>query len=113
MIKNLEKRVKFYLKKYPDCRDNDSQLLAAIWNDFLGGHIRTNERTAWELLCLLAKKELPNPVSIWRCRQKVQQHNAELRGKKWEDRQSHAKSVKKEIVDWENATQGGLFDESS
>ena len=111
MIKNLEDRVAFFLKEFPPCRDNDSQLLAAIWNDFLGGQVKTETKTAWNLLCLLAKKELPNPVSIWRCRQKVQQHNAELRGKKWEERQAHKKTVKDEIINWENADQGGLFDE--
>lgn len=99
MIKKLEDRVSRILVKYPKTRDNDQMLVSLVWCYFIGIE-RCKELSAWELLTMLSRKELPNFVSIWRCRQKIQEHNKELRGEKWADRQSHSKTVKKEITEW-------------
>ena len=99
MIKKLEEKVEFILNKYPETKDNDQMLVSLVWMHHLGRD-RAKELSAWDLLTMLSRKELPNIVSIWRCRQKLQEHNEQLRGEKWEDRQKHSKTVKKEIKEW-------------
>ena len=109
-IKNVKKKVTEVLEKHPQSRDNDMSLLAIVWNDQLGGKIITEDMTAFELLCLLSRKELANPVSLWRCRQKVQEENESLRGDKWKARQEHSKNVVEEIRSWDVPdNQGELF----
>ena len=99
MIKKLEEKVKNILIKFPETRDNDQQLVSFVWWHHLGTE-RVKKMSGWDLLTILSRKELPNIVSIWRCRQKLQEHNADLRGEKWADRQKHSKVVKKEIKEW-------------
>ena len=77
------------------------KLLAIIWNQELGGSDATEKMTAFELLCLLSRKELSNPVSLWRCRQKIQEEDEKLRGSKWKARQEHSKNVVGEIKSWD------------
>lgn len=100
-IKNVKKKVTEVLEKHPQARDNDMSLLAIVWNDQLGGKIITDDMSAFELLCLLSRKELTNPVSLWRCRQKVQELNPSLRGESWKARQEHSKKVVEEIRTWD------------
>ena len=100
-IKNVKKKVTEVLERQPQSRDNDMSLLAIIWNEELGGKDITDTMTAFELLCLLSRKELSNPVSLWRCRQKVQEENESLRGKKWKARQEHSKNVVEELRTWD------------
>ena len=109
-IKNVKQKVTQVLKKHPHARDNDMALLAIIWNDQLGGRDVTDNMTAFELLCLLSRKELSNPVSLWRCRQKIQEEQELLRGDKWKARQEHSKNVLEEIKSWDAPeNQGNLF----
>ena len=109
-IKNVKKKVTEVLERHPQSRDNDMSLLAIVWNDELGGKIVTENMTAFELLSLLSRKELSNPVSLWRCRQKVQEENESLRGDKWKARQEHSKNVVEEIRSWDVPdNQGELF----
>ena len=96
-IKNVKKKVTQVLERHPQSRDNDMSLLAIVWNDELGGKDATDTMSAFELLCLLSRKEISNPVSLWRCRQKVQEENESLRGDKWKARQEHSKNVVEEI----------------
>tara|TARA_R110002110_G_scaffold147162_3_gene337577 strand:- start:2565 stop:2900 length:336 start_codon:yes stop_codon:yes gene_type:complete len=100
-IKNVKKKVTEVLTKHPKSRDNDMSLLAIVWNEQLGGRIITEDMTAFELLCLLSRKELSNPVSLWRCRQKVQEEQENLRGESWKARQEHSKNVVEEIRTWD------------
>ena len=100
-IKNVKKKVTKVLQKHPQSRDNDMSLIAIVWNEQLGGRDVTDTMTAFELLCLLSRKEISNPVSLWRCRQKVQEENESLRGEKWKARQEHSKNVKEEIRTWD------------
>ena len=99
-IKNVKKKVTEILEKYKESRDSDMALLAIIWNEELGGSDKTENMTAFELLCLLSRKELSNPVSLWRCRQKIQEENKDLRGEKWKARQEHSKNVVEELQTW-------------
>ena len=109
-IKNVKKKVTEVLERHPQSRDNDMSLLAIVWNDELGGKDITDTMSAFELLCLLSKKEISNPVSLWRCRQKVQEENESLRGDKWKARQEHSKNVVEEIRSWDVPdNQGELF----
>ena len=109
-IKNVKKKVTEVLERHPQSRDNDMSLLAIVWNDELGGKDITGTMSAFELLCLLSKKEISNPVSLWRCRQKVQEENESLRGDKWQARQEHSKNVVEEIRSWDVPdNQGELF----
>ena len=96
--------------KYPQARDCDAYLVMVIWTNHLRKHGYTPEDMgAWQLLGMIGKNELPNTDSISRCRQKVQEHNTELRGKKWEKRQHNAKNnVKEEIKNWNAPKQMGL-----
>ena len=100
-IKNVKKKVTEVLEKHPQSRDNDMSLLAIVWNDQLGGKIITDDMSAFELLCLLSRKDLANPVSLWRCRQKIQEENEFLRGENWTARQEHSKKVVEEIRNWD------------
>ena len=109
-IKNVKKKVTEVLERHPQSRDNDMSLLAIVWNDELGGKDATDTMSAFELLCLLSRKEISNPVSLWRCRQKVQEENESLRGGKWKARQEHSKNVVEEIRSWDVPdNQGELF----
>ena len=109
-IKNVKKKVTKVLQKHPQSRDNDMSLIAIVWNEQLGGRDATDTMTAFELLCLLSRKELSNPVSLWRCRQKVQEENELLRGEQWKARQEHSKNVVGEIRSWDvPENQGDLF----
>ncbi len=106
MIKNLEKRVTYWLKEKPETRDNDQKLAACIWTSDIGNAEICKNMSAWDFLLKFAKNKYTNPDSISRCRQKVQEHNAELRGKKWEKRQNNAKNnVKEEIRNWNPSKQ--------
>ncbi len=109
-IKNVKKKVTEVLERHPQSRDNDMSLLAIVWNDELGGKDATDTMSAFELLCLLSRKEISNPVSLWRCRQKVQEENESWRGVKWKARQEHSKNVVEEVRSWHVPdNQGELF----
>ena len=100
-IKNVKNKVTEILEHHPQARDNDMSLLAIVWNIELGGKEVSENMDAFQFLCLLSKKELSNPVSLWRCRQKIQEENESLRGEKWKARQEHSKNVKEEIRTWD------------
>ena len=99
MIKKLEEKVEFVLRKYPETKDNDQMLVSLVWMYHLGRD-RTKDLSAWELLTMLSRKELPNFESIRRSRQKLQELNAELRGETYKDRHKYEVEVKDEIKNW-------------
>ena len=100
-IKNVKNKVTEILEQHPQTRDNDMSLLAIIWNVELGGREESEKMDAFQFLCLLSRKELSNPVSLWRCRQKIQEEDEKLRGSKWKARQEHSKNVVGEIKSWD------------
>ena len=100
-IKNVKNKVTEILENHTKSRDNDMQLLAIVWNIELGGKEVSSNMDTFHFFCLLSKKKLSNPVSLWRCRQKIQEENPQLRGKKWKARQEHSKNVVEELRTWD------------
>ena len=99
MIKNLEDKIRDLLIKHPETRDNDQMLVSLTWF-FHIGRDKVKSLSAWDLLTKLSKNKLPNAESIRRCRQKLQEHNEDLRGKKYEERHKLECEVKEEIKNW-------------
>ena len=99
MIKKLEEQVETVLNKYPDTRDNDQMLISLVWMNTVGKD-RLKKMSGWDLLTMLSRKQLPNPESIRRSRQKLQENNEDLRGDKYKLRHQYEKDVKKEIKEW-------------
>lgn len=91
--KKIMLRVEKVLVEYPAARDNDSKLVACIWEkefmdsdfkiEYVFDRIHDDFFTSFE--------------SIRRCRQKLQEHNPFLRGEKYKVRQKHTVKVKKEL----------------
>ena len=97
MLKDLIKvkdRVEHILIKYPSTRDSDKELFLAYsclfcnLKDSLDGNYATYKK--WFL------EKMPEIESIRRCRQKHQENNPTLRGKKYKHRKVEADLVK----DW-------------
>ena len=99
MIKKLEDKIRSILVKHPETRDNDAMLTSFVWMYEMGAS-KLKSITAWEFLTLHSRNKLVNARSIRRCRQKIQEHDEDLRGEKWEERQRHSKNVKEEIKNW-------------
>lgn len=76
--------VRHLLISHEHLRDDDHKLIANIWNRELRGE--AHEKTAFEFLSLFANRELTNPESIRRIRQKLQETEPLLRGKNFEKR---------------------------
>ena len=61
-----------------------------------------------ELINSMYHTKIPHMTSVLRCRQKLQQENKELRGKKYEERHLRAKQVKEAMINWDD-NQANLF----
>jgi len=79
-------RVMELLKEYPALRDDDQYLLAMVWREEVG-----DKGSAFELLTKIANHEVAHFESVRRERQKIQEKNPDLRGKKYKARHKHAK----------------------
>jgi len=99
MIKNLEDKIRDLLIKHPETRDNDQMLVSLTWFYHIGRD-EVKSLSAWDLLTKLSKNKLPNAESIRRCRQKLQEHDEDLRGKKYKERHKLECEVKEEIKNW-------------
>ena len=99
MIKNLEDKIRDILIKHPETKDNDQMLVSLIWFYHLGRD-EVKSLTAWDLLTKLSKNKLPLMESIVRCRRKLQEVDASLRGKKYKERHKLELEVKEEIKNW-------------
>jgi len=87
----LSDKVKNILIRNPETRDDDMLLLSLIWN---------SERVfgdSTDLLASIGAGELPNPESVRRSRQLLQQENPDLRGDKYKKRQNYVKAFKKQV----------------
>ena len=109
-IKKHENRVREILTNHPETRDNDHLLLQHIWIEDIGGIVSAHSLSAVEFLNIVAKGQLTNMVSIWRCRQKIQEHTPALRGKNYKHRQKEQYPVKEEINAWNDSDQGEMFE---
>lgn len=84
---NLYDRILSILKERPDLRDSDSRLITYVWyveSGWFGHDVKT--MSAFEFLNLLRTDKLTSSESIRRCRQKVQEQNADTRGQKYKER---------------------------
>ena len=79
-----KEKVKFWLQKYSDLRDNDNRLCANIWAEELG-HIEglTQQTPIVEFLKLYANNKFTSAPSIKRARAKLQEEEPAFRGKKY------------------------------
>ena len=91
--------VRDLLFKHPETRDNDQMLVSLTWFYHIGRD-EVKSLSAWDLLTKLSKNKLPNAESIRRCRQKLQEHDEDLRGKKYKERHKLECEVKEEIKNW-------------
>lgn len=114
-IKRVKQRVLHQLHAKPSNRDNDRVLLANVWyGELVSKGINPQELSAKGFLKLLAEDGLSNPVSLWRCRQLLQEQNEELRGKSYKGRKAKEPKVKAEVVDksWQQDDYDDLIDEA-
>tara|TARA_Y100001973_G_C5196932_1_gene334915 strand:+ start:2574 stop:2888 length:315 start_codon:yes stop_codon:yes gene_type:complete len=97
-MKNLQKIVRKYLEDNPKCKDNDQLLCSYIWHDQLKYQI--NGMSAIDLLKSYALGTLSPAHSITRCRRKLQETHAHLRGEMYEKRHKKAEEVKTQYLNW-------------
>jgi hypothetical protein len=91
MIKEQYARVKKVLTLNANARDNDNILLAEIWSED-----RLDYRGC-DILQLLVEGKLTNFESVRRARQKAQEENPELRGKKYRERAERENLIEKDL----------------
>ena len=97
-INKTKDKVIYLLKRYPDLRDDDSRLVANYWNNELQAKgINTGKGRMYELLQMIAAKELATPESIVRMRRKVQEDMVELRGSEYMRRHKEQKQVQQDL----------------
>lgn len=91
-ISKHKKIIEKLLKESYACRDNDNLLIAEIWQ------IETNNNIDFKpFLDKLKIGYFSSPESIRRCRQKLQEHNPDLRGVKYKQRKNESKNVVLEL----------------
>jgi hypothetical protein len=98
---NLQNRVKYYLELREDLRDNDEKLIANIWRDQVEkkyGENILHKMSAYDFLkiCFI-EGVVTSSDTITRARRKVQENNAHLRGKYYEERKTEEKQFRKGI----------------
>lgn len=91
LTEKLNDKVRDLLIYHPKTRDDDMHLLALIWN-----REGVYEDTLHFFTKLSAGK-LPNPETVRRTRQLLQQENPDLRGEKYRSRHKHVKTFKKDV----------------
>ena len=91
-------RVIDLLKEHPHLRDNDERLIANIWRqDLMIVGVDIKQLSAMHLLKRFAEGQLTNPESVRRTRQKIQQHNIELRGNTFVERGNRQEEIVNEL----------------
>ena len=99
-LKGVSKKIAKWFMQKPETMDSDLKLMCNIWSEemFNKTGLHPKELTAYDLLCMLALKELSNPESIRRSRVELQKNNPEFRGKTWEKRNKKMQKDWKEII---------------
>jgi hypothetical protein len=95
-ITNSKDLITSLLIRYPELRDSDSKLIANIWAKKIGLD-SFYKMSARDLLQMFVDGDLPQPETIRRTRQKVQEHNPFLRGASYSDRKERAGKITKGI----------------
>jgi hypothetical protein len=86
--------VESLLHTHPHLRDSDRKLISTIWWRYIG---KPESLTGMEILKLYADGILPETESISRCRRKLQEEKAELRGELWNKRHKAETEVINEL----------------
>ena len=99
-LKGVSKKIAKWFMQKPETMDSDLKLMCNIWSEemFNKTGLHPKELTAYDLLCMLALKELSNPESIRRSRVELQKQNPEIPGKTWEKRNKKMQKDWKEII---------------
>ena len=108
-IRNVENKVRVVLENHPPSRDDDMILYSCIVGNVFGKR-RSEEMNGWEMLQMIYRTKVPHFTSVLRCRQKLQERNKDLRGKKYETRtKQYKEDVRVEMRDWDQQEQKKLF----
>ena len=86
------------LAQDPKSRDNDLLLVLKVWIEQMGGLSDAELIVFRKVLRAHNNKLISNFETIRRTRQKLQEENPDLRGKKYNNRQDQAEKFRKEIV---------------
>ena len=79
-LTRMQDKVEYLLSTYPVTRDDDRKLIGAVYTVFYGVDVNAPFKD------ILLNDKLPNFETIRRCRQKAQEENEELRGKRDKER---------------------------
>ena len=79
-LKRMQDKVEYLLAQYPATRDDDRMLIGAVYALFYDVDLNAPFK---QVLC---NDKLPNFETIRRCRQKAQEENEALRGKRDKER---------------------------
>lgn len=105
LIKRTTKEIiKKKLIEHPQLRDSDEQLMLSIWRDALlqlTGKTKPEELSWMDFRSHLSNRRLPSASSIIRCRSKLQEERADLRGKLYNRRHELDDEVRVEIINFE------------
>ena len=97
----IYERVKKVLTNSPKTRENDTVLMATLWNeDITTGVVRPDSAVGF--IQTLSAGALTNWESVTRVRRKIMEEDPSLRGLSYVMRKSKAKTVKKQIKAWPN-----------
>lgn len=96
-LRNMQDKVTFLLKNYPETRDYDQVLVTNIWFFEIKKLGNPETMSAFEFFKLYSTGKIPTADVITRARRKVQETDPSLRGKTWEERHKEAKRVRKDI----------------
>lgn len=79
-LKRMQDKVEYLMQMYPATRDDDRKLIGAVYTVFYGVDVNAPFKD------ILLNDKLPNFETIRRCRQKAQEENEALRGKRDKER---------------------------
>mgnify|MGYP003119216017 CR=1 FL=1 len=101
MIKEKANKVEDILKRHPQTKDSDSELIALFWWEELANNSEGIDRDNFKIfLRCFREGVLTMPDTITRARRKIQEEIPSLRGEKYNKRHSSVPNVKKEIRNW-------------
>lgn len=96
-IDNMKDLVTQFLQNYPETRDNDRLLMLKVWAHECPNLRNSDTSFKGGFAEPFLGGSFADPESIRRTRQKVQEANPFLRGRKYVDRKKHAETVRQEM----------------
>ena len=92
---DVTKNVTTLLSHYPDTRDSDERLVAIYYYMYYPKLVK--EGRALDFVKAMAQGKIVSSDLITRTRRKLQEHNPELRGEKWKERQERQGNVRSDL----------------